>query len=112
MEHNGFQYLHNLLQTYSPKTATKISELWLEYEQGKTPEAKWVKEMDKFECLVQAHEYEQKTFGKKDFGEFQGQLKHIHSKEAKKWAESLSREREDHFAKREKRLPIIFITGM
>ncbi|KAJ6189759.1 hypothetical protein N7519_004667 [Penicillium mononematosum] len=111
MEHNGFQYLHNLLQTYSPKTATKISELWLEFEQGETPEAKWVKEMDKFECLVQAHEYEQETFGKKDFGEFQGQLKEIHSKEAKKWAESLSREREDHFAKRQKRLPIIFITG-
>ena len=65
MERNGFQYLENLLQTYNPTEATEISGLWLEYEQGETPEAKWVKEMDKFECLVQAHEYEQKTFGKK-----------------------------------------------
>lgn len=112
LERNGFQYLENLLQTYSPKRATEISALWLEYEQGETPEAKWVKEMDKFECLVQAHEYEQKTFGKKDLDEFQGLLAKIHSKEAARWAESLCREREDHLAKRKKRLPIIFITGM
>ncbi|QKX57560.1 uncharacterized protein TRUGW13939_04678 [Talaromyces rugulosus] len=111
MERNGFQYLDNLLQTYSPKRATEISELWLEYEQGETPEAKWVKEMDKFECLVQAHEYEQKTFGKKDLSEFQGLLAKIHSNEATQWAESLYREREDHLARREKRLPIIFIAG-
>ncbi|KAJ5971844.1 uncharacterized protein N7479_001762 [Penicillium vulpinum] len=111
MERNGFQYLENLLQTYSPKRATEISALWLEYEQGETPEAKWVKEMDKFECLVQAHEYEQKTFGKKDLDEFQGLLAKIHSNEAARWAESLCREREDHLAKRKKRLPIIFITG-
>ncbi|KAJ5483195.1 hypothetical protein N7530_002441 [Penicillium desertorum] len=110
MERNGFQYLENLLQTYSPKRATEISALWLEYEQGETPEAKWVKEMDKFECLVQAHEYEQKTFGKKDLDEFQGLLAKIHSKEAARWAESLCREREDHLTKRKKRLPIIFIT--
>ena len=27
MERNGIQYFHNLLKIYSPKTATKISEL-------------------------------------------------------------------------------------
>ncbi|KXG51388.1 Adenylate kinase [Penicillium griseofulvum] len=111
MERNGFQYLENLLQTYSPKKATEISDLWLEYEQGETPEAKWVKEMDKFECLVQAHEYEQKTFGKADLDEFQGLRAKIHSKEATQWAESLCRERDDHLAKRKRRLPIIFLAG-
>lgn len=112
MELNGFQYLENLLQSYSPKKATEISNLWLEYEQGETPEAKWVKEMDKFECLVQAHEYEQKTFGKKDLNEFQGLLAKIHSKEATQWAEFLSQERNNHLAKRKTRLPVIFIAGM
>lgn len=112
MERNGFQYLENLLRTYSSEKAEEISGLWLEYEKGETPEAQWVREMDKFECLVQAHEYEQRTFGKKDLNEFQGLLAKIHSKEASQWAEYLSREREDHLAKREKRLRIIFIAGM
>lgn len=112
MEHNGFQYLENLLRTYSPKKAKEISELWLEYEKSETPEAQWVREMDKFECLVQAHEYEQRTFGKKDLDEFQGLSAKIHSQEASQWAEFLSREREDHLTKRKNRRPIIFIAGM
>ncbi|KAJ5562440.1 hypothetical protein N7461_001201 [Penicillium sp. DV-2018c] len=111
MERNGFQYLENLLRPYSPERAREISELWLEYERGGTPEAEWIKQMDKFECLIQAHEYEQKTFGKKDLEEFQGLLAKIHSTEAVRWAEYLCHEREDHLAKRQKRLPIIFITG-
>ncbi|KAJ6019512.1 hypothetical protein N7522_001579 [Penicillium canescens] len=111
MERNGFQYLENLLRTYNSKKAEEISELWLEYEKGDTPEAQWVREMDKFECLVQAHEYEQRTFGEKDLNEFQGLSAKIHSDEAREWAKFLSREREDHLAKREKPLPIIFITG-
>jgi hypothetical protein len=80
MEYNGFQYLENLLRTYNPEKAKEISALWLEYEKGETPEAQWVREMDKFECLVQAHEYEQRTFGEKDLDEFQGLSAKIHSK--------------------------------
>lgn len=112
MERNGFQYLENLLRTYSPEKAKEISELWLEYEKCETPEAQWVREMDKFECLVQAHEYEQRTFGKKDLNGFQGLSAKIHSKEASQWAEFLSGEREDHLTKRKRRRPIIFIAGM
>ncbi|KAJ5092383.1 hypothetical protein NUU61_007253 [Penicillium alfredii] len=104
-------YLESLLQVYNPERAKEISMLWLEYEKGETPEAKWVREMDKFECLVQAHEYEQRTFGQKDLSEFQGLSAKVHSQEAGRWAESLSRERKDHLAKRKQRLPIIFITG-
>jgi hypothetical protein len=69
-----------LLRTYNPEKAEEISTLWLEYEKGETPEAQWVREMDKFECLVQAHEYEQRTFGEKDLDEFQGLSAKIHSK--------------------------------
>lgn len=111
MEYTGFQYLENLLRTYNSKKAEEIRELWLEYEKGETPEAQWVWEMDKFECLVQAHEYEQRTFGEKNLKEFQGLSAKIHSEEARQWAKFLSREREDHLAKREKRLRIIFIPG-
>jgi putative hydrolase of HD superfamily len=50
MERNGFRYLENLLYAYSPEKAKDISDLWLEYETGETPESKWVREMGKFEC--------------------------------------------------------------
>ena len=100
------------MHPYSSQTAKEIRELWEEYEKGATPEAKWVQEMDKFDCLVQAHEYEQRTYGLKDLTEFQGQSGKIHSAEAKEWVAQLQQERDDHLDKRKKRLPIIFVTAV
>jgi putative hydrolase of HD superfamily len=40
------------------ETANEIVELWHEYEDAKTPEALFVKDLDKFEMIVQALEYE------------------------------------------------------
>jgi len=45
---------------------------WVDYIEGRTPEARYMQEMDKFECMVQAHEYEQRTHGEKNLDEFQG----------------------------------------
>lgn len=112
MERNGFQYLESLLRPFSSQKAEEIRALWEEYEVGETPEAKWVREMDKFDCLIQAHEYEQRTYGKKDLTEFQGQSDKIHSREAKKWLVQLQQERDAHLNKRKQRLPIIFVTGV
>lgn len=39
-------------------TITEIVDLWHEYEEAKTPEALFVKDLDKFEMIVQALEYE------------------------------------------------------
>ena len=39
--------------------ASEIRGLWLEYEDGTTPEAEAAKQLDKFEMIVQANEYEQ-----------------------------------------------------
>jgi putative hydrolase of HD superfamily len=36
----------------------ELNELWLEYEAGETEEAKYVKDIDKFEMILQADEYE------------------------------------------------------
>lgn len=112
MERNGFQYIESLLRPYNSQRAKEIRLLWEEYEEGKTPEAKWVREMDKFDCLVQGHEYEQRTYGKKDLSEFQGQSGKIHSHEAKKWVAQLQRERDDHLDKRKQWYPIVFFTGV
>lgn len=39
----------------------EIRELWTEYEEAQTNEAKFVKDLDKFEMICQAYEYEQGT---------------------------------------------------
>jgi putative hydrolase of HD superfamily len=38
--------------------AQEIVGLWQEYEDAQTPEALFVKDLDKFEMIVQALEYE------------------------------------------------------
>lgn len=40
-------------------TAAEIKELWLEYEDCTSEEARVVKDFDKLEMIVQADEYEQ-----------------------------------------------------
>uniref|UniRef100_A0A914VYV6 5'-deoxynucleotidase HDDC2 n=1 Tax=Plectus sambesii TaxID=2011161 RepID=A0A914VYV6_9BILA len=37
----------------------ELVELWQEYEKGETAEARAVKQLDKFDMMAQAHEYEQ-----------------------------------------------------
>jgi putative hydrolase of HD superfamily len=85
---------------------------WTDYDEGSTPEARYMKEMDKFECMIQAHEYEQQTHGKKDLGEFQGLSSKIRSVEGKAWLELLTQERSAHQLKRKRKLSVVFVTGM
>jgi len=105
-----------LLQLVDPKLGADIRAAWEEYENGNTPEAtpegRWVREMDKFECMIQAHEYEQSTYGEQNLEEFQGQIKYIHSKEGKEMLELLQQEREAHFQKRRQRTPVIFVISI
>lgn len=37
----------------------QIENLWNEYEAASTPEARFVKDLDKLEMILQAHEYEE-----------------------------------------------------
>ncbi len=41
-----------------PTLADELLELWLEYEEGSSPAGKIAKQLDKFEMIVQADEYE------------------------------------------------------
>lgn len=81
LEDFGTRYIENLLKPFNPTLGSEIRAAWLVYETGKTAEARWVQEMDKLECLIQAHEYEQKTFGEKDLEEFQGLSQKLSSPE-------------------------------
>ncbi|MCJ1379039.1 HD domain-containing protein 2 [Xylographa soralifera] len=111
LENSGFQYISSLLGPAKPNLGKEIRDAWLEYEEGKTVEAQWIRDMDKFECMVQAHEYEQRTYGEKDLQEFQGLSSKIISSKGKEWLALLDQEREAHFSKRRLRTPVIFVIG-
>jgi putative hydrolase of HD superfamily len=44
---------------FSAAAAQEVEVLWHEYEQQSSPEAHLVKDFDKLEMIIQAHEYEQ-----------------------------------------------------
>ena len=48
----------DLLTGLSGDPGREILELWMEYEEGKSKEAKFVKDLDKFDMVLQAVEYE------------------------------------------------------
>lgn len=52
----------------------EIKELWLEYEENSTPEAKFVKEIDKYDAVMQSKVYS-KTLGDDIYNEFHGNCK-------------------------------------
>ncbi|KAF2259147.1 P-loop containing nucleoside triphosphate hydrolase protein [Lojkania enalia] len=111
LEYFGFRYIVELVKPCNAVLADKILTAWLDYEEARTPEGRWVREMDKLECMVQAHEYEQKTYGEKDLEEFQGLSSKIRSPDGMAWLDLLRQERSAHLSKRKRRLPVIFITG-
>ncbi len=48
----------------------KYEKLWREFDEGKTKEAKLVKEIDKLEMAIQAHEYLKQGYRKEKLKEF------------------------------------------
>ncbi|EDO47192.1 predicted protein [Nematostella vectensis] len=75
----------------------EIYELWEEYEFQKSPEAKFVKDVDRFEMILQAHEYEteeHKTEWLQDFFDStKGKFGHPVVKD---WVASLNKARVDN----------------
>ena len=68
-----------------------------------------MKEMDIFECLIQAYEYELQTYGEKDLNEFQGLSSKVHSPQGQEWLALLQGERRTHLSRQSRRLPVIFV---
>lgn len=88
-------YLSGLIKPYNEKAALKLQEDWDAYEYQTCIEAKYVKDLDKYELLVQTLEYE-KRHPEVDVEEFWGALNLIKTDEVKGWAKELIQEREDH----------------
>ncbi|KAK2777113.1 ybr242w-like protein [Colletotrichum kahawae] len=112
LERTGFKWIESLVRPGYPVLAQEVVDAWLDYEEGRTNEGRWMKQMDKLECLIQAKEYEERTYGEAGgLGEFQGLSNLVRDPIAKAWADLLNKERNLHLERRGSRLPIIFITG-
>ncbi|KAI8980439.1 HD domain-containing protein [Pilobolus umbonatus] len=86
---NGFRTLLG-----NTEAANEIIDLWNEYEEGKTSEALLVKDLDKFEMIVQALEYE-KSDKKKLQTFFDSTRDKFQHPTVKSWVDALYEERKD-----------------
>lgn len=99
------------MDPFDSSLGKRLRNAWIEYEEGKTKEARYMYDVDKFECMLQAFEYEQMTYGEKNLEEFQGLASKIKSPETKEWLELLRQERRAHLIKRNERIRVIFVIG-
>jgi putative hydrolase of HD superfamily len=89
--------MEHLARLAGEEVGKELYDLWEEYENQKTPEANFVKDVDKFEMVLQAHEYESeegRTGWLQDFfdstnGKFQHPL-------VKGWVDDINKIRKDN----------------
>lgn len=81
--------------------ATKIREIWQEYEDAETLESKFVHDIDKVELLLQMVEYERARGCKCDLGEITWVTCRIILPEIRSWADIILAEREELWGGRE-----------
>ncbi|KAI9678238.1 MAG: hypothetical protein M1817_006183 [Caeruleum heppii] len=74
-----------------------LMEIWEEYEESKTLEARFVHDIDKMELLLQMMEYERMGEGKKDLGEFVRVSERVVLPEVRDWCRDLLKEREEYW---------------
>lgn len=91
----------------------ELESLWEEYEERKTKEARLVHDIDVYERLVQAKEYEVRERGEKDLGDFFVHWEQmITTPEVKAWTKSLMGEREAFWSRGKASAVIIFVLGI
>lgn len=65
-EAQAMAQLEAALAPINPNAAREICDLWREYEAAETKEARAVKDIDKFEMILQAYEYERESHAQVD----------------------------------------------
>ncbi|TBU30614.1 HD domain-containing protein [Dichomitus squalens] len=92
-------FVHEMLHDSPP--AQRIMDLWNEYEAGESNEAKFVKDLDRFEMASQAFEYE-KNHGMQTLQPFfDSSLPFLRHPEVQEWGKALLAEREREKGTRE-----------
>lgn len=101
-EYKTIIYLADLVKPYNVKFSQEMVDLWLDYEHQRNFEAKIVKDIDKYELLIQAYQYEVKNEGKVDLTEFFGAREMIKTREIASYADKLIAQREQFWTKVQK----------
>ncbi|KAH9479859.1 5'-deoxynucleotidase HDDC2 [Psilocybe cubensis] len=91
--------MHNIVHDmlHNSPAAQKINALWMEYEDGKSPEAKFVKDLDRFEMASQALEYE-KNHGANLQPFFDSSIPKLQHPQVQEWGQGLLEERQNTIA--------------
>ncbi|KAJ7147613.1 HD domain-containing protein [Mycena crocata] len=87
--------MHNIVHDmlHNSPAAQHIEALWKEYEERQTPEARFVKDLDRFEMASQAFEYERDR-GASLQPFFDSSLPNLQHPEVQAWGKDLEQERE------------------
>ncbi|KAL5537010.1 hypothetical protein ACEPAF_833 [Sanghuangporus sanghuang] len=85
-------FVHVMLQ--SSPAALRIEALWKEYEEGQTAEARFVKDLDRFEMASQTLEYERRYEDKQLDAFFESSIPKLNHPEVQQWGADLMQERE------------------
>lgn len=83
-ERQAMEYLSQLASKFNPQFADEILECWNDYERAQTPDALFVKDIDKLELYDQSRSYG-RTY-RQDMSSFDGVKSKIKSSEVKEWA--------------------------
>ncbi|MCJ1286722.1 hypothetical protein MMC26_006068 [Xylographa opegraphella] len=78
------------------EAGVEMREIWQEYEDNITMEAKFVHDVDKLELVLQMVEYEKRK-GKLDLGEFAWVAQRIVLAEVREWCSEVLKEREQYW---------------
>lgn len=81
----------------APEVTKEIYDLWMEYEEGTSKEAQLARELDKFEMIVQADEYEQQQPGKRLDRFFTSTADSFAHPEVLSWANQVRKRHHDRF---------------
>lgn len=84
----AMEYLRDLVTKFNPRAGKLMYDMWHEYEFQTSPEARFVKDVDKFELVSQCSEY-MRNFPQCDIAEIQGAARAIKTDEVKEWADCL-----------------------
>lgn len=107
-------YLSCLLKTSNLEEVAQIKSLFDEYEAASSKEAKFVREIDAFECLLQAEEYEKhekRAPADHCLHGFLNLESRITSPDLSKWTKLLTQECSEIASKRSSELVIVFVIG-
>jgi len=95
MESKAIRSLADLLE--DANTGQEMVDLWEEYEKAETAEAKAVKDLDKFDMILQAFDYEQKENSPGRLEEFFTSTKGVFKTDkVKQWVADLEARRTLH----------------